>query len=126
MPHPLRHAAAVLLAMSALACGGDHSITAPQLGDASGNWRGTGRGVDMELRLEQHEGKVTGSGSMTTNQQFTVSASGFNDPGGLSVTLTSQAHGDMTVIGPYAEGGTLHAILIGNGFYAEPVTLQRH
>jgi hypothetical protein len=124
MPHPLIRGALLLLALAGTnACG--ETATGLDEGDASGVWRGAGRGVDLELVLTQYGSKVTGVGRIRTTSVVSVTASGFNDPGGLSVTLSAHGQGDITVIGPFSDRATVQALLIGNGWYAEPIVLHR-
>jgi hypothetical protein len=118
---------ALMLALTA--CGGDGGSTEPDIPEVTGQWNGpvntSGGSGSLALTLNESDGTVTGTGTLSTaGDALALTITGNYAPPNVSLQMNAAGFEPMNLSGTVAEDD-IDGTLNGSGFVNIAVTLAR-
>jgi hypothetical protein len=118
---------ALMLALTA--CGGDGGSTEPDIPEVTGQWNGpvntSGGSGSLALTLNESDGTVTGTGTLSTaGDAIALTITGNYAPPNVSLQMNAAGFEPMNLSGTVAED-EIDGTLNGSGFVNIAVTLAR-
>lgn len=117
------------LTLAIAACGGDGGSTEPDIPEVTGQWNGpintSGAAGTLALTLNESDGTVTGTGTLSTaGDALALTVTGNYAPPNVSLQLNASGFEPLNLSGSVTED-EIDGTLNGSGFVNVAVTLAR-